>query len=78
MIGGLNKQDDDGSLIWCNKCVAFYNNCKSTAKSFNFELQGKVFGSLQFKCKRNGHLTKISYNRRLTQDEPINCIGCQK
>lgn len=82
MMTAANSDDDSDSFDcqqWCPKCVAFYRNCQSTAKKYDFNLIGKVFGSLAFKCnKADGHFTKISYSRRITNSSPLICIHCHK
>ena len=71
-----NDDSDDSDKTWCPKCVAFFRNCQKTAKHHGFTLQGKLFGSLAFRCAKSGHLIKISYSRRLTGS--LNCTLCQK
>jgi hypothetical protein len=63
---------------WCPKCESFYLNCQKTATKSGFKLSGKIYSiNLGFKCPEKKHLTKISYNRRLTSC-PLVCTLCRK
>lgn len=78
-MASSSDEEDDFSKIWCPKCVAFYRNCQSTARSYNFSLVGKIYSSkLYFCCPRSKHLTKISYSRRLNTNIALSCANCLK
>lgn len=78
-MASSSDEEDDLNRVWCPKCVAFYRNCQSTAKSFNFSLVGKIYSSkLYFCCPRSKHLTKISYSRRLNTNIALSCATCLK
>lgn len=70
-----SADDDDQQNNWCPKCVVFYKSCAKTAGLNGLSIVGKCYGKLAFKCHSNGHLTKISYSRRLS-DQPFNCHHC--
>lgn len=73
-----DEDSDNCEKAWCPKCVIFFRSCKSIANLHGFTLQGKLFRNLAFRCQKSGHLTKISYSRRMSSGSPLSCSSCQK
>ena len=78
-MASSSDEEEDMSKVWCPKCVAFFRNCQSTARQYNFTLIGKLYSNkLYFCCPKRKHQTKISYSRRVNSNMPLICLSCLK
>lgn len=73
-----NSAAPSSDSSWCQKCEVFWRTCNAQARDNGFKLIGGVYAAkLSFSCPEKGHLTKISYSRRLNAG-PLSCSACKK
>lgn len=68
----LESTDD----CWCYKCKKFFDTCKEVASANGLRVvEGLYLSKITLSCDRRGHISKISYSKKLNS---LSCADCRR